>query len=351
MAVLEFGPTVLGRKIELLTGDHQMNPDLGLSIARRWYDRDGVDAIFDVPNSAIAFGVQGLARQFNRLVVFSSAGSVDLTGKNCDPHSITWTYDTYALARTAATEMTKAGGKSWYFVTADYVFGKQLEADAARFVKAAGGQVLGASRQPINTTDFGQPLVEAQASGAQVLGIANVGLDMVNTVKQAAEFGLTANGKMHAVALFATEQEIAGLGLALGQGMEFATPFYWGMTPAALDWDKRFHAKTKAIPSMNQIGTYEAVLQYLRAVQAAGTTEFEPVRAKLREMRIETPFTRDGWVRDDGRVMRPMHVVRVKPPERSSGRTDVVAPVRTLGAEEAFVPAPESACPLLRKQG
>jgi len=347
MAVQDFGGKVLGRRIEVLSGDLQNKVDVGLALARRWYDEDGVSAIFGLGNSAVALAVQELSRQKNRIDVVTSAGTADLTGKACSPLGVHWTYDTYALAKGTATAVVKAGGNRWWFITADYAFGHSLENNAAHFVKASGGQVLGASRAPLGQADYSSYLLQAQTARANVIGIASAGTDMVNTVKQMAEFGLMQHG-VRAAALLALVTDIHAIGLPIAQGLYFTEAFYWDQSPETRAFSKRFQAAFGKPPTSFQASMYGAVMHYLRAVQAAGTDEAQAVMEKMKAMPIDDFMTSHGYIRADGRVIRNMYLLQAKTPAESHGEWDLAKVVATIPGEEAFRPLNEGGCPLLQ---
>ena len=346
MAVEDFGGTVLGRRVVVVSADHQNKPDVGASIARAWYDREQVDAVVDVPVSSVAFAVQQASRERNKVLLLSAAGASDLTGKSCSPVSVHWTYDTYALANTVGAALLKQGGDTWFFVTADYAFGYALERDMSALVKARGGKVLGAVRHPQDTPDFSSFLLQAQSSGAKVIGLANAGGDTVTSVKQANEFGIPQKGQ-RIVGLLTYISDVHSMGLANAQGLILASAFYWDMTDETRAWTARFIARVNKVPTMAQAGTYGAVLHYLKAIQAAGTDDGPAVVAKMKELPINDFFTKNGSVRADGRVIRDMYLFQVKKPEESRGRFDYYKLLDTVPGEQAFRPMSEGGCPLV----
>ena len=346
MAVEDFGGTVLGRRVVVVSADHQNKPDVGASIARAWYDREQVDAVVDVPVSSVAFAVQQASRERNKVLLLSAAGASDLTGKSCSPVSVHWTYDTYALANTVGAALLKQGGDTWFFVTADYAFGYALERDMSALVKARGGKVLGAVRHPQDTPDFSSFLLQAQSSGAKVIGLANAGGDTVTSVKQANEFGIPQKGQ-RIVGLLTYISDVHSMGLANAQGLILASAFYWDMTDETRAWAARFIARVNKVPTMAQAGTYGAVLHYLKAIQAAGTDDGPAVVAKMKELPINDFFTKNGSVRADGRVIRDMYLFQVKTPEESKGRFDYYKLLDTVPGEQAFRPMSEGGCPLV----
>ena len=347
-AATELGGEVGGRKVEIVVGDHQMSPDTGLAIARKWIDEGGVDAIADVPNSAIAFGVSGLCKDKDRIALFSGPGSSELTNSRCNDRTVQFTYNTYAVANVVASALSAQGAKTWFFVTADYAFGKQLEQDATTFIQKAGGQVLAHVLHPTGTSDFSALLLQAQASGANVIALANAGQDCTNALKQAQEFGLTQAGqKVAALGMFLTDVNAAGLEVA--QNTLYATSAYWDMTPETREWSKGYFAKVGMMPTMLQIGVYGVLLHYLKAVKAANTVDAGSVVAKMQEMPIEDVFVKGAHLRADGQVIRDMYLARVKTPQQSKYPWDYLEIVKTISGDQAFRPASESACSLLRK--
>jgi branched-chain amino acid transport system substrate-binding protein len=348
MAVADFGGRALGKPIEIVSADMQNKVDVGVGIARRWYEQDQVDVIVGIPHSAIALGVVKLAEQTNRLVMPTAAATAELTGKSCSAHSVHWVYDTYGQSKTIASAIVKQGGDSWFFITVDYAFGIALEQNASDFVKAAGGKVLGSARHPLNTADFSSFLLQAQASKAKVVVMANGGTDITNAIKQAKEFGLDRAGQRLA-GLLIQYPEVHALGLPTAQGLLMAASFYWDMSPEARAFTDRFAAAKGMPPTMIQAGTYGATLHYLKAVQAAGTDEAKAVMAKMKEMPINDFMTRQGRIREDGRVIRDMYLMQVKTPEESKGEWDLARIVSTIPGDQAFRPLAEGGCPLVKK--
>ncbi|AWK88417.1 ABC transporter substrate-binding protein [Azospirillum thermophilum] len=347
MALEEFGPTVAGSRIDLLVADHQEKPDLALEIAREWLDNGKVDAIVDVQNSAIAIAVHNLVREKNKVVLLTAPGSSTITDRICSPNTVHFTYDTYALAKVAGSEIVKGGGKSWFFVTADYAFGHQLQQDATRFVQEAGGTVKGSVRHPTGTFDFSSFLLQAQASQADVVAFANAGADTDTALKQANEFGLTEGGqRMAALLMFITD--VHAVGLKGAQGAYMVTASYWNMTPETRAWSKRFHERTRTMPTMIQSGGYSAVMHYLKAVKATGSDDAQAVMAEMRRTPIDDIFVKNATLRADGRVVRDMYLARVKKPEESKEPWDYLEIVKTVKGEDAYRPVSESQCPLLK---
>ena len=348
MAIEEFGRTVLGKPIELIAADHQMKVDVGAQIARGWIDNAKIDAIVDVPNSAIAIALHNMARERNKILLLSGAGASSLTDELCSPNTVQFTYDTYALAKVTASAMVAEGNKSWFFVTADYTFGHQLEQDATRFIKPAGGEVLGSVRHPTNTSDFSSFALQAQNSKANVVAFANAGQDTQNAIKQSNEFGLVRGGQK-LVGLLMFDADIHAIGLREAQGTYMTTASYWNMDDNTRAWSKKFFARTGVMPSMIHAGVYGAVLHYLKAINSAGSDDPAKVMAKMRELPIEDAFVHQAKLREDGRVIRDMYLARVKKPEQSREPWDYLEIVRTVKGEDAFRPVSESKCPLLKR--
>lgn len=346
MAVEDFGGTVLGKRIEVISADHQNRPDIGANIARTWYDREQVDVIADVPVSSVAFAVQDIAKQRNKVLLISSSGSSDLTGKSCSPTSIQWTYDTYALANTAGAALLKAGGDTWFFLTADYAFGHALERDTAALVKSKGGQVLGSVRHPQETKDMSSFLLQAQASGAKVIGLANAGGDTITSVKQANEFGIPQRGQ-RIVGLLTYISDVHSMGLQDAQGLILASAFYWDLDDQTRAWTKRFVERVNKVPTMANAGTYGAVFHYLKAIKAAGTDDGAIVVKKMKELPIDDFFTKNGRVREDGRVIRNMYLFQVKKPSESRAKYDYYKLLETVPGDQAFRPLAEGGCPMV----
>ncbi|HYM03612.1 MAG TPA: ABC transporter substrate-binding protein [Stellaceae bacterium] len=349
MAVEDFGGSVLGKPIEVLQADLLNKADVGAAIARQWYDVDHVDAILALGNSAVALAVQDITREKNKIDIVTAAGTADLTGKACSPNGVHWVYDTYALAKSTASAVMKQGGQTWFFITADYAFGHALERDAAAIVTANGGKVLGAVRHPLNTSDFSSYLLQAQNSGAQVIGFANAGTDFIAAMKQAAEFGITRSGQKVA-GLLVLLTNIRALGAQAAQGLLFTEAFYWDQNDETRAFSKRFAERHGRPPTMFQAGTYGAALHYLKAVKAAGTDAAGPVMAKMRAIPINDFMTKNGWIREDGRVMRDMYLDQAKSPAESKSEWDLIKVISTIPAEQAFRPLSESECPLVKRK-
>ncbi|MEE7462848.1 ABC transporter permease [Methylobacterium fujisawaense] len=344
MAVEDFGGKVLGRPIEVLTGDHQNKADIGSSIARRWYESDKVGLVTGLGNSAVALAVRAIAASRGQIDVVASGAVSDLTGKACSPTGFHWTYDSYSLAKTTARAVVLSGGKSWFFLTANYAYGHAAQRESTRFVEEAGGTVKGSVLMPPNTADFSSFLLQAQGSKAQVIGIAAAGSDMSNIVKQAGEFGLVAGGQnMAGLVVFITD--VNALGLKAAQGLYLTEAFYWDLDDRTRAWSNRFFAERRVMPTMAQAGVYGAVLHYLKAVQAAGTDDPRSVAVKMHELPVDDFWSRGVKIREDGRVMRPMHLFQVKDPSDSKAPWDYYRLVSTVTAEEAFRPMVEGECP------
>ena len=347
MAVEEFGGKVLGKPIEVIAADHQNKPDLGASIARQWFDRDGVEMITDLTTSSVALAVQDIAKEKGKIDIVVGAATSKLTEEACSPTGFHWTYDTYALGRGTGGALTEQGGKSWFFITADYTFGTALEDDTTKFILAAGGKVLGSVRHPLNTADFSSYLLQAQASRAQVVGLANAGTDATNAIKQAAEFGIAAGGQRLA-GLLITLSEVHALGLEASQGLVLTTASYWDQNDTTRDWSQKFFTRTKRMPNMDQSGVYSGVLHYLKAVAAAGTTDGAAVAEKMRAIPVNDAFTKNGKVRIDGLMQHDMYLAEVKKPKDSKRPWDYLKIVQTIPGDQAFQPLAQSACPLVK---
>lgn len=350
MAVEDFGGAVNGKPIEVVSGDLQNKADVGSAIARRWYDVEKVDAILGLGNSAVAIAVQGISAEKNKVAITTAAGSTALTGKSCSPTGIHWVYDTYALAKGTATAMMKQGGAdSWFFLTTDYAFGHALEQDTSSIVKKNGGKVVGSVRAPLNTSDFSSFLLQAQSSKAQVIGLANAGADAVNAIKAASEFGIVAGGQKLA-GLLVLITDIKSLGLNAAQGLLFTEAYYWDQNDETRAFAKRFAERHGGKPpTMFQAGIYSAAMHYLKAVKAAGTDDAPAVIAQMKKIPVNDFMTRNGTIRDDGRMMRDMYLLQAKKPSESKGPWDLMTVVATIPADDAFRPLSESECPLVKK--
>lgn len=348
MAVEEFGPTVLGKPIEIVSADHQMKTDVGVQIAREWFDNGKVDAVADIPNSGIAIAVHNMVRERNKIALLSGPGASSLTDELCSPNTVHFAYDTYALSKVTTSAVIAEGGKSWFFVTADYAFGQQLEKDATRFIKELGGTVLGSVRHPTNTPDFSSFALQAQSSKADVVAFANAGQDTDNAIKQSGEFGLVKGGQK-LVGLLMFDTDVHAIGLEAAQGTYMTTASYWNMDEKTRAWSKKFYARTHVMPTMIQTGVYGSVLHYLKGIQAAGTDDPAKVMARMREMPIEDVFVHGGRLREDGRVIRDMYLARVKKPSESKEPWDYLEIIKTVKGDDAYRPVSESKCPLLNK--
>ena len=348
MAIEDVGGKVLGRPIEILSADHQTKPDVGAQIARKWYDVDGVKMITGLGTSSVALAVRKVAQEKGMIDINTGAASADLTGPACSETGAHWVYDTYALAQVTGSAMVKAGGDSWYFLTADYAFGHALERDVTAVVQAAGGKVLGGVRHPLSTQDFSSFLLQAQASKAKVIGLANAGQDTINSIKQAGEFGIVKGGqRLAGLLVFATD--VQSLTLPVAQGLVLTESFYWDLNDETRAWTKRYRAKKDRLPSMLTAGVYSSTLHYLKAVQAAGTDDAKAVMAKMREMPVNDVMTKNGKLREDGRLERDMYLFQVKTPAESKGPWDYLKAVKTIPADQAFMPLAQSTCYLVKK--
>jgi branched-chain amino acid transport system substrate-binding protein len=344
MAVEDFGGKVLGRPIALSNADNQAKPDIASSIATRWFDNDGVDTIVDLPPSSVALAVQAVAKQRNKIVMFSTAGAGELIGKQCSPTGFQFTYGTTPLAKSVTSAVLKDGGKSWFYVTSDYAFGRGLEDISKALVLADGGKVLGAVRHPIDQSDLSSYLLQAQSSGAQVIGLANSNLPAINSVKQAAEFGIMKGGQ-RLVAMALLIMDVRSIGLEKAQGLLLAESFYWDLNDETRAWSKRFAARYKdRMPTMTQAGVYSAITHYLKAVQAAGTTDSDAVAAKMRELPVKDFMTDNARIRKDGWVNRDFYLFQVKKPSESKGPWDLYNIVQKIPADQAAPPEQGSGC-------
>ena len=352
MAVEDSGLAAKGWKIDVLTADHQNKPDVGVNIARQWIDVDKLDAVVDTPTSSVALAVSNLVKEKNSILINSGGASADITGKACTPNTLSVTYDTYMLANGTGKALTKAGGDSWFFLTADYAFGHALERDTAATVTANGGKVLGGVKHPLNTSDFSSFLLQAQSSKAKVIGLANAGGDTTNAIKQAAEFGIVAGGqKLAALLLFIND--VHSLGLRTAQGLTFTESFYWDMNDNTREWSKRFQKLSPkgTMPSMTVAGLYSGVLHYLKTLETMGGNSHDGAKvvAKMKELPTDDPLFGKGTIRIDGRKLLPAYLFEVKKPEESKYPWDYYKLIATIPAEEAARPLSESECPLVKK--
>ena len=350
MAVEDFGAAKKGMKVEVIGADHQNKPDVGSTIARTWYDTDKVDVIVDVPTSSVALAVSQITRDKGKAFLVSGAATSDLTGKACSPNTIHWTYDTWMLANGTGSAIVKTGGDTWFFLTADYAFGHALERDTAAVVTKNGGKVLGAVRTPFPGTDFSSFLLQAQASKAKIIGLANAGGDTINSIKQASEFGIVKGGQ-NLAGMLVFLSDIKSLGLPTAQGLIFTTTFYWDRNDASRAFAKRFseQAPRGNYPTMVQAGVYSSVLHYLKAVEAAKTDDGTRVIAKMKEMPTDDPLFGKGSVRADGRKIHDAYLVEAKKPGESKGPWDLLKVRATIPADQAFRPMNEGDCPLVKK--
>ena len=347
MAIEEFGGTMFGKPIELITADVQNKADIAASLARKWYENEAVDMIIDMPTSATALAGMEMSKQFQKIMIVTDAASSDITGKSCSPYTVHWTYDTYANAHTVGSAIVKTGGDTWYFITADYLFGHSIERDTGDVVRAAGGKVVGSARVPLNNADFSSFLLQAQASKAKIIGLANGGADTINTIKQAAEFGIVAGGQnLAGIVMFISD--IHSLGLKLAQGLIVTEAYYWDLNDRTRAFGKRFFERTKKMPTMNQAATYSATLHYLNAVKAAGTKETKAVLEKMRATPVRDAFTDNGVLREDGRMVHSMFLFEVKKPEESKAPWDYYKVLAEVPGDQAFRPLKDGGCPLVK---
>ncbi len=347
MAIDDFGGKVLGKPIELLSIDHQNKPDIASNKAREWFDQDKVDILGEVAASATSLAAIKIAKEKNKIVLLSGPAATRITNEDCTPITAHWTYDTYALAAGTGRAVVKDGGDSWFFITVDYTFGHSLEKDTADMVKASGGKVLGSVRHPFPTTDFSSFLLQAQASGAKVIGLANGGTDTLNAIKQASEFGITP--KQRIAGLLMTVSDVHALGLKAAQGTYITEAFYWDMNNETRAWSKRFFEKMKRMPNEIQAGVYSSITHYLKAVKAAGTDGTGAVMAKMKAMPVNDMFAKNGKLREDGRMVHDMYLLQVKKPEESKYPWDYYHVRQTIPGDQAFIPLSKSTCPLVKK--
>jgi len=348
MAIDDFGGKVLGKPIELLSIDHQNKPDIASNKAREWFDKDKVDILGEVAASATSLAAIKIAKEKNRIVLLSGPAATRITNEDCTPITAHWTYDTYAMAAGTGRAVVKDGGDSWFFITVDYTFGHSLEKDTADIVKASGGKVLGSVRHPFPSTDFSSFLLQAQASGAKVIGLANGGTDTLNALKQASEFGITPKQRIAGLLMFT--DDVHTLGLKAAQGTYITEAFYWDMNNETRAWSKRFFEKMKRMPNMIQAGVYSSISHYLKAVKAAGTDETGAVMAKMKAMPVNDMFAKNGKLREDGRMVHDMYLMQVKKPEESKYPWDYYHIRQTIPGDQAFIPLSKSTCPLVKKQ-
>lgn len=347
MAVDDFGGKVLGVPIELVYADNLNKPDVGANIARQWLDAEKVDAMVDIASSGVALAVGSIAAERNRVILNSGSSTTRITNEDCNKVTAHWTYDTYALGKGSAGEITRRGGNTWFFITADYVFGHSLEKDATAFVTGSGGKVLGSVKAPFPSTDFSSFVLRAQESGAKVVAFANSGADLVNGVKTAGEFGLTA--KQQVTGLLVMINDIHAIGLKAAQGMLVTEAFYWNLNDKTRAWSMRFYEKRKRMPTMIHAGIYSMVMHYLKAIQAAGTDEAQAVMAQMRAAPINDFFATNGRLREDGKMVHDMYLFQVKSPAESKEPWDYYKVVATIPGDQAFQPLSQSRCPLIKK--
>jgi len=346
MAAEDFGGKVRGKPIEIVHADHQNKPDVGSSIMNRWFDNEQVDAVTDLPVSSIGLAAQEIGRQKKRTMLIAGAATSDITGKACSPYTIHWADDTYALASSTARAVVQNGGDTWFFITVDYAFGQAMERDASTFVTASGGKVLGSVRHPLNTADFSSYLLQAQASKAKIIGLANVGGDTENAIKQASEFGILTGGQSLAGFLvFLTE--VHSLGLQRAQKLFISDGFYWDQNDQARTWSKRFFQQVGRMPTKQQAAVYASITHYLKAIDATGTDEAGAVNAQMRKMPVDY-FGHAGSIRPDGRVLYDLTLYQVKSPDESKYDWDYLKPIRTTPKDQAFRPESEGGCNLNR---
>ena len=343
MAIEEFGGQMFGKPIELVTADVQNKADIAAALARKWYGNDNVDMIIDMPTSATALAGMEMSKQFEKIMIVTDAASSDITGKSCSPYTAHWTYDTYGNAQTVGKAIVKNGGDTWFFITADYLFGHSIERDVGEVVNKAGGKVLGSARHPLNSADFSSYILQAQASKAKVIGMANGGGDTINTIKQAAEFGVVAGGqKLAGIVMFISD--IHSLGLKLAQGLVITEAYYWDKDDRSRAFGKKFFERMKRMPTMNQAATYSATLHYLKAVKAPGARDTKPVLAKMREMKVDDAFTSNGTLREDGRMVHSMLLLEVKKPDESKYPWDYYKVLAEVPGDEVFRPMKDGGC-------
>jgi branched-chain amino acid transport system substrate-binding protein len=348
IAIEEFGGKMFDKPIELVTADALNKADVAATISRKWYEAENVDMIIDMPTSATALAGMEMSKQFEKIMIVTDAASSDITGKSCSPYTAHWTYDTYGNAHTVGSAIVKQGGDSWYFITADYLFGHSIERDTGDVVRAAGGKVVGSAKHPLNTADFSSFLLQAQSSKAKIIGMANGGGDTINTIKQASEFGIVAGGqKLAGIVMFISD--IHSLGLKMAQGLIITEAYYWDLNDRTRAFGKKFFDKMKRMPTMNQAATYSATLHYLKSVQAAGTRATKPVLAKMREMPVRDAFTDNGVLREDGRMVHSMFLLEVKKPEESKAPWDYYKVIAEVPGDQVFRPMKDGGCQYVKK--
>ena len=348
MASEDFAKEAGGLKVEIISADHQNKPDIGSTLARGWLDQQGVTAIVDLPNSGVGLAISNLLNERNRVTMASATATSDMTGKFCKNTTVQWNLDTWALGNATGRAVTEAGGKSWYFISFDYALGQALEKDTSEAVKKLGGQILGSVRHPLGTSDFSSYLLQAQASGANVVGLGDTGTDAINAIKQMGEFGILQKG-MYLAALFLQITDIEAIGLQQAQGTILSEPFYWNLNDKTRGWSKRFAERMNGrMPTINHAGAYSATLAYLRAAKAANTIDGDKVVAEMRKQPINDELFGQTTIRADGRAVHEMYVFKVKAPAQSTGKYDFYELMRTIPAAEAFRPLNEGGCPLVK---
>jgi len=348
MAVKDFGGMVNGKKIEVVSADYQNKVDIALSKAREWIDVDKMDMIIESTDSAASIAMQKLGAEKKRVMIFAGSATTALTNKECSPYGVHYVYDTYALATGTGRAVMQDGGDTWYFITADYAFGTSLEKDTTRVIQQMNGKVLGTVKHPLSAPDFSSFLLQAQASKAKVVGLANAGKDTQNAVRQAAEFGLVSGGQKLAT-LLVFDTDIKGLGLKTAQGLLFTTGYYWDFNDETRKWSRRFYDVHKAMPTMIQAGMYSATMHYLKAIQAAGTDNADAVMKNMKQTEINDFFAKGGRIREDGRMIHDMYLAEAKKPSESKEEWDIMKIKRVIPRDEAFQPLSESSCPLVKK--
>ena len=347
MAIEDFGGSVLGKPVEVLQGDHQNKPDIGSNIARQWFDVDGVDMVTDLTNSAVALAVQALAKSKKKINLVTSTHTTELTNGACSPYGVHWTFDAYSVSAGTANAIARDGGKTWYFISADYTFGRNLEDNAEGVLKKLGGKVIGRTRHPLNSSDFSSNLLQAQASGAEVIAIGSTGTDLSNLIKQAKEFKIGDKQKLVMLAAFFTN--IHAMGVENAKGAIFTEAFYWNRDEKSRAWSQRFFKRANAMPSMIHAGTYSATLHYLAAVKAAGTKDPDQVMKKMRDTPINDIFWQNGNIREDGVMAHDMLLIQVKSPEEVKEPWDYYKILSVIPKDQAFQPLNESTCPLIKR--
>ncbi|MBI5131380.1 MAG: ABC transporter substrate-binding protein [Rhodopseudomonas palustris] len=349
MAIEEMGGTMFGQPIEFISADVQNKPDIAASLARKWYENEGVDMIVDLPTSATALAAMEMSKRFEKIMIVTDAASSDITGKSCSPYTAHWTYDTYSNAHTVGSAIVKNGGDTWFFITADYLFGHSIERDTGEVVKAAGGKIVGSARHPLNNADFSSFLLQAQSSKAKIIGMANGGGDTINTIKQASEFGIVAGGqKLAGIVMFISD--IHSLGLKMANGLIITEAYYWDLNDRTRAFGKKFFDRMKRMPTMNQAATYSATLHYLKAVKAANSKDTKTVLAKMRETPVRDAFTDNGFLREDGRMVHSMFLFEVKKPEESKAPWDYYKVLAEVPGDQAFRPLKDGGCPLVKAE-